>query len=271
MNIVDYFVPFQMTTDPFQKNNLNKSFSTIDQQQVIQRLNNLLVFNGLGVITGPPGCGKTTAVRTWSDSLNKASHKIIYETLATLSVADYFRRLSHDFGNEPRYRKSDNFDLIRSSIRTEVIENRRKVVIIIDEAQQLRPSTITDLKMLFNFEMDSKNLATVILIGQNNLINNLLLETNRAIRQRINMTYSMKNITLDETIEYIKFKVQEAGGANDLFTPNAIEKIYKEANGAPRIIDAICSNCLIVGNKLKTSIINAEVVDLAVAEISLSY
>ena len=88
--------------------------------------------------------------------------------------------------------------------------------------------------MLFNFEMDSKNLATVILIGQNNLINNLLLETNRAIRQRINMTYSMKNISLDETIEYIKFKVHEVGGADDLFTPNAIEKIFKEANGAPR-------------------------------------
>ena len=49
MNTVDYFVPFQLTTDPFQKNNLSKSFQTIDQKQVIQRLNNLLVFNGLGV------------------------------------------------------------------------------------------------------------------------------------------------------------------------------------------------------------------------------
>ena len=61
------------------------------------------------------------------------------------------------------------------------------------------------------------------------------------------------------------------GGADDLFTPNAIEKIYKEANGAPRIIDAICSNCLIVGNTLKTAVINADVVDSAVLEVSLSY
>ena len=58
---------------------------------------------------GAPGTGKTTAVRTWTNMLNKQSHKIVYLTLSTVSVADFFRQLAFELGNEPKYRKSDNF------------------------------------------------------------------------------------------------------------------------------------------------------------------
>ena len=131
---------------------------------------------------GAPGTGKTNAVRTWTNLLNKQSHKIVYLTLSTVSVANFFRQLTFELGNEPKYRKSDNFNEIRNAIRNYVIEQRKKVVIIIDEAHQLRSQTISDLKMLFNFDMDSNNMVTVILIGHQSIVQMLNSISNEAMR-----------------------------------------------------------------------------------------
>ena len=71
---------------------------------------------------GATGTGKTTHVRTWTNTLNKQSHKILYLILSSVSVADFFRQLAFEVGNDPKYRKSDNFIEIRNTIRNYVIE-----------------------------------------------------------------------------------------------------------------------------------------------------
>ena len=71
---------------------------------------------------GAPGTGKTTDVRTWTNTLNKQSHKIVQLTLSSVSVADFFRQLAFEVGNEPKYRKSDNFIEIRNAICNYFIE-----------------------------------------------------------------------------------------------------------------------------------------------------
>lgn len=75
---------------------------------------------------GAPGTGKTTAERTCTNTLNKQSHKIVYLTLSTVSVADFFRQLTFELGNEPKYRKCDNFNKIRNAIRNYVTEQRKR-------------------------------------------------------------------------------------------------------------------------------------------------
>lgn len=167
---MSYYTRYNLETDPFQKQTRVPIYESTDYKEVHYRLDNLLIRNGFGLIMGAPGTGKTTAVRTWTNMLNKQSHKIVYLTLSTVSVADFFRQLAFELGNEPKYRKSDNFNEIRNAIRNYVIEQRKKVIIIIDEAHQLRSQTISDLKMLFNFDMDSNNMVTVILIGHQSIV-----------------------------------------------------------------------------------------------------
>ncbi len=307
---MSYYTRYNLETDPFQKQIRVPIYESIDYKEVHYRLDNLLIRNGFGLIMGAPGTGKTTTVRTWTNMLNKQSHKIVYLTLSTVSVADFFRQLAFELGNEPKYRKSDNFNEIRNAIRNYVIEQKKKVVIIIDEAHQLRSQTISDLKMLFNFDMDSNNMVTVILIGHrtaasaasapatapavlpaarrqsssktptnteyfhpfdqaggrerllqmlfnfdmdsNNMVTVILIGhqsivqmlnsiSNEAMRQRITMNYTFGPLDNETCKEYIKKKLVDAGCHLELFTPNALDSIHSYSNGTPRIIDSICS------------------------------
>ena len=208
---MSYYTRYNLETDLFQKQTRVPIYESTDYKEVHYRLDNLLIRNGFGLIMGAPGTGKTTAVRTWTNMLNKQSHKIVYLTLSTVSVADFFRQLAFELGNEPKYRKSDNFNEIRNAIRNYVIEQRKKVIIIIDEAHQLRSQTISDLKMLFNFDMDSNNMVTVILIGHQSIVQMLNSISNEAMRQRITMNYTVGLLDNETCKEYIKKKLVDAG------------------------------------------------------------
>lgn len=267
---MSYYTRYNLETDPFQKQTRVPIYESTDYKEVHYRLDNLLIRNGFGLIMGAPGTGKTTAVRTWTNMLNKQSHKIVYLTLSTVSVADFFRQLAFELGNEPKYRKSDNFNEIRNAIRNYVIEQRKKVIIIIDEAHQLRSQTISDLKMLFNFDMDSNNMVTVILIGHQSIVQMLNSISNEAMRQRITMNYTVGLLDNETCKEYIKKKLGDAGCHLELFTPNALDSIHSYSNGTPRIIDSICSAALQIANAQKVDTINSEVIDAAFNEVSIS-
>lgn len=265
-----YYVRYNLEFDPYQKVSNAPIYESKDVKEVKYRLDNLIIRNGFGLVMGAPGCGKTTAVRIWKESLNQQANKVVYITLSTVSVADFFRQLAFMLGNDPAYRKVDNFNLIRNSIRNYVIEQRKKVIIIVDEAHQLRSQTISDLKMLFNFDMDSKYLVTVILIGHQNIVQLLSTISNEAMKQRISMNYTVSQYSHEETIDYVQFKLKSAGCKVEVFTPNALDKIYSLSNGTPRIIDSICTTALQIGNNSNAEFINSDVIDSAYEEIAIS-
>ena len=170
----------------------------------------------------------------------------------------------------PNIEKVTTLNEIRNAIRNYVIEQRKKVIIIIDEAHQLRSQTISDLKMLFNFDMDSNNMVTVILIGHQSIVQMLNSISNEAMRQRITMNYTVGLLDNETCKEYIKKKLGDAGCHLELFTPNALDSIHSYSNGTPRIIDSICSAALQIANAQKVDTINSEVIDAAFNEVSIS-
>ena len=105
-------------------------------------------------MTGSPGLGKTTIIRNWVESLNQSANKVIYISLSTVTTQEFYRQLCNELGGEARYRKVDNFKEIQSAIRRYVIEKKMTPVIIFDEAQYMKSQILSDLKILFNFDMD---------------------------------------------------------------------------------------------------------------------
>ncbi|MCK9218256.1 MAG: AAA family ATPase [Firmicutes bacterium] len=265
----DYISRYGLDFNPFIKNNHDVIIETSEYKEIIYRLNYLLSNKGFGLITSGPGRGKTTAVRNWVKGLNPSLYKVIYTSLSTLTVSEFYKHLASEFSLEPMHKKTDNFKNIQGEINRYYIEKRITPVIIIDEANYVSNGILNDLKMLFNFDMDSKDRAVVLLVGLPQLNNTLRLVANEPLRQRITMNYNLESLAKEEACEYIKGKLNGAKCTMEVFNPNALEAITNASNGIPRLINKICNSSLMIANSKNVNIIDADIVMLAVNEAEL--
>lgn len=266
---MDYTARYGLEFNPFIKNAKDIYVETPEFKELRFRLDYLLSTRGFGLLTGSPGRGKTTAVRSWAASLNPSLYKVIYSSLSTLTVMEFYRNLAVGFGLQPAHRKFENFRHIQDEISRLVIEKRITPVIIIDEANYISGSVLNDLKILFNFEMDSRDRAVVLLAGLPQLNNTLRLSIHEPLRQRIVMNYDLEGLTKEEGRLYIQTKLKGAGCHQPVFEENAIEAVLNAANGTPRLINKLCNASLLIGNSNSLNIINADAVMQAINDCEL--
>ena len=237
---MDYISRYGLDFNPFIKDTHDIIIETEEYKEIAYRLNYLLANKGFGVITGGPGRGKTTAIRNWAKQLNSSLYKVVYTSLSTRTVSEFYKHLAACLDLEVAHKKTDNFKNIQNEISRYSVEKRITPVIIIDEANYINNGILNDLKMLFNFDMDSKDRADEI-----------------------------KTLSKEEGLNYIKGKLAGAKSTMELFNPNALEAVINASNGIPRLINKICNSCLIIGNSKNTNIIDADIVMLAVNETEL--
>ena len=177
--MMDYIARFGLEFNPFLKNSKEILVENEESHEVRFRLNYLVETKGFGLLTGSPGLGKTTALRSFAASLNPSRYKVVYSSLSTLTVNDFYRSLADKLGLQPSFRKPDNFRTIQEEIARLSLEKRKTPVIIIDEANYINNAILNDLKILFNFEMDSRDRAAVLLAGLPKLNSTLRLSMSR--------------------------------------------------------------------------------------------
>ncbi len=266
---MDYISRYGLEFNPFLKNSKEIFIETKEQKEIRYRLDYLCSTKGFGLLTGGSGRGKTTAIRNWAASLNPSLYKVIYSSLTTLTVNEFYRNLITELGAEPAYRKPDNFRIIQNEINRLSLEKRKTPVIIIDEANYVANAVLNDLKMLFNFEMDSKDRAVILLAGLPNLNNTLRLSSHEPLRQRIVMNYNLEGMTKEEGRSYIAEKLGGAGCRQPVFEDAAIEAILNASDGTPRLINKLCNTSLLIGNSSGSNIITAETVMQAINDCEL--
>lgn len=267
---MDYHTRFGLEFNPFLKNDKKDILvETKEYQECKTRLDYLVNSRGFGLITGESGRGKTSTIRHWSKTLSPSLYNVIYISLSTITVDQFYYQLAEYLGLDPQPRKTKNYKNIQNLIRNIAIERRKIPVIILDEANYMNSSILNDLKMLFNFEMDSKDYAVILLVGLPTLINTLNTKTNEPLRQRIIMNYHVEGINKNDVKKYVDEKLESAGVLAETFTPNAIEAISNGSDGSLRVINKICNNALMIGDVLETNIINEDIIMRAINEMSL--
>lgn len=266
---MNYTSRFGLEFNPFIKNSKDILIETSSYKEAKIRLDYLLQTKGFGLITGDPGCGKTTIIRNWSESLNKAAYKIIYLPMSTLTVLESYRQLALSLNIIPKFRKHENFEEIQQAIRRLSLEKKIIPVIIFDEANYISNGFLNDLKILFNFDMDSRDLAVVLLAGQPVLNSTLSLKNNEAVRQRIITSYNVERLNSEEAKKYIIGKLEGAGCSTQVFSEQAIRAISSYASGNPRILSRVCDISMMIANTLGKNLVDEDVVLSALNEVEL--
>lgn len=266
---MDYTARFGLEFNPFLKNSKEILVETQEFLELRFRLDYLLSTKGFGLLTGSPGQGKTTALRCWARSLNPSLYKVVYSSLSTLTVMEFYRHLATELGLSPAHRKVENFRSIQAEVNRLSLEKRVTPVFILDEANYISGSILNDLKLLFNFEMDSRDRVVVLLAGLPQLNNTLRLGIHEPLRQRIVMNYDLDGLSKEEGRLYIRKKLEGAGCHQPVFDGNALEALLNASNGTPRVINKLCDKCLLIGNSGALNLITADVVMQAINDCEL--
>jgi len=266
---MDFFTRYGLEFNPFIKNSKEILVNTSEYSESFFRLDYLAKTKGFGILTGSAGRGKTTCIRAWAATLNPSLYKVIYSSLSTLTPNDFYRNLVRELGGEPSYKKPENFRIIQEEITRLALEKRKTPIIIIDEANYINNAILNDLKILFNFEMDSRDRAVILLTGLPKLNSTLSLQIHEPLKQRIVMNYNLEGLSKDEGKTYISEKLIGAGCYQTVFEEAAIEAILNASDGTPRLINKYCNMSMMLGDTKKANLITTDIVMQAINDCEL--
>jgi type II secretory pathway predicted ATPase ExeA len=242
--------------------------ATPGQAELAARLSYLVSEQGIGLLTGEIGSGKSTAVRSFGASLDLNRNLIIYLSNPTLGMSGLFRDILFALGYEPPFYKPKMVTRIRSAFDELIRTKQRYPLLIIDEANLLPPFAFEQLRLLLSSNMDSRSLGSLLLVGPPVLSQTLHLSIHEAFRQRITNAYHIPPLDLKETIDYIQHHLHIAGFlSGSLFSDDAITRIFEYSRGLPRQINRICTTALISGRLENKQILDESTIRKAIAEL----
>lgn len=262
---------YGLAYDPFDKQNLREKdfFPTRDYNEMIGRLNYLKDVRGIGVFTASSGMGKSYTLRCFAKSLNPNLFSLYYICMTTVSVKGFYKELSAKLGLPTSGSKEMLFEKIKEQLAATFTQSGRTPIFVIDEAQFLRQAVLDDLRMLTNFEIDSKNYFVLILSGEPRLVSTLLTPVNEALRQRIVVHYSFDGLSDEEAGKLIVHKIQSAGGAASIIDPAATNAVIAAAHGNSRKLDRIMSQAILIGAQNKKTTIDTDTIEASVMQLKL--
>lgn len=215
---------------------------------------------GFAVISGDIGCGKTTLVRRLLDSLGEeVKVGLVYNTHQ--EIANLLEWIMLAFGQP--YSGLSQVALYDAFQRflIEQYASGRRVLLIVDEAQNLNPAALESLRMLSNINADKDQLLQMILVGQPQLREMLRRPDLRQFAQRVSAHFFIEPLDQTEVAGYISHRIKVAGRVKPLFLPSACLRIAEATKGVPRSINILCDTALVYGYSAGAKRIGAGLVD----------
>ncbi|MGI9247011.1 MAG: AAA family ATPase [Steroidobacteraceae bacterium] len=198
-------------------------------------------------LTGEVGTGKTTVIRSLLEQLpGHAEVALILNPRVTPAefLLTICEELHLQVPEQGRASTKSLMDLLGHYLLDAHARGRR-VVLIVDEAQNLSPQTLEQVRLLTNLETATTKLLQIILIGQEELRTLLEQAELRQLAQRITGRYHLSPLSKDETAGYVKHRMRVAGATAEAFTPGALKEIHRLSGGIPRVVNVVCDRALL--------------------------
>lgn len=255
--------PFQLNPDPsffFGSKGHSSAYSYL-KYGVFQS-------EGFIVVTGEIGAGKTTLVRTLLEELDPRKVVAVQLVSTQLEADDLLRSVATAFGLPVR--GTDKAQLLATieAFLTSLVTEHKRALLVVDEAQNLSPRAMEELRMLSNFQLGDRALLQSFLVGQPELRELLRGPSMQQLRQRVIASYHLGPMDEDETRGYIEHRLHRVGWKDDpSFDPAVFPSIYRATGGIPRKINLLCNRLLLASYLAEKHAIDRADVDAVIGEI----
>ncbi|HBG07722.1 MAG: ATPase [Geobacteraceae bacterium GWC2_58_44] len=223
---------------------------------------------GFVELTGEVGTGKTTLLRTFLNRLDSEGHRTALIFNPCLSSLELLTSINREFGLQWETESRMALLQVLNGFLLEQKVAGRRVVLVMDEAQNLSSEVLEQIRLISNLETETDKLIQIVLSGQPELLSVLAREELRQLNQRITVRYHLLPMDFESMRRYIEHRMELAGRFRAAeFSKAALKRIYRYSGGVPRLINIACDRALLIGFNEETRMITGEMAAQAVSEI----
>lgn len=228
--------------------------------EIVGRLEYVARRQLFAVVTGDAGTGKTTILRKFCDELESGRFQILYLADSKLTPRHFYKEILEQLGTEAKFYRGDAKRQLHHQIEMMRGIHGLHPVVIVDEAHLLDREMLEEVRFLLNVKMDAESPMALILAGQNELWNRLRLQSFAAIRQRIDLQCKLPHYDRAQVGGYILEHLTGAQAQGDIFTEAAVDEIFQFSSGTPRLVNKLCTHCLMYGAQNEQRLIDDHMV-----------
>ncbi len=233
---------FNLAAYPFTKEITTEKLLTLPStQSSLAGLKLLIDTRGIGGLTGKSGTGKSCLIRLLLAELHTGLHKAIYLSHTSVGVQEFYSHIAAALGLETTGRRATLYRAIHERVLSLHKQSRIHTVLVLDEAHLLSNDVLKELRLLANYEIDSLNAMTILMCGQETLLQKFGLSALEPLANSITVSVATDGLPKEETISYIESRITDCGGHTGMFTQSALSLIHQASVGVLRSIGTIAT------------------------------
>jgi len=229
----------------------------------------ILENKGFLLITGDVGTGKTALIRAIEKEL-QARAIVVTIPDPGMTLMDFYNYMAAELNMDRSFTNKGDFLIHFKRLILSAFASYRRVLLIIDESQRLNHDLMEEIRLLSNIDLSGKVLINIFFVGQTEFREILARHENRAVRQRITVSYHLAPLTEEEVRQYIGHRLTVAGTSRAIFTAEALQAVSRTTQGYPRLINIICDHALMSGYSRGLNQVDAEIIQECADELKIT-
>ena len=230
----------------------------------------ILENKGFLMITGDVGTGKTALIKRLTRLIDAATFVVTVPD-PDMTKLDFFNFLADELNMNRTFQSKGEFLIQFKHFLKDAYSEHRKVLLIIDESQRLNHELLQEIRLLANIDLGGQVLLNIFFVGQTEFHQILKEERNRTVRQRITASFHLDPLNAGEVKNYIVHRLRVAGATSQIFTDEAIQRIFGITSGYPRLINILCDHALMTGYSSGTTAILPSIIDECAGDLSITF